>query len=360
MKSKMKRADLARALAAADGVAKPNKNSPLLECVLVCALGKDAVTVEATDTSMTIATRIDGSNSKSGSIALSIGRLRDVVNNAPGDEITIEAVGGGWVELKCGKASYKLAGLAPRDMPKIPRPAEAGFAFDGGMLGRMIDRVLFSVCDDQSRFHLASALLDVSAGIASLVSTDGHRLSIATCASDATLKALIPKDALKQLAKILDEEATLSVEGARLFATIGETVFSTLLVDAVYPPYEQVRPKSFEDELVVDRLALIDSIKRTKIATSDTRGTALQALDGSLRVQSAHPDVGEVSDEIDARSANGARFKVAAMPKYLLEPLAEMTDEQVKLKYSGELSPIVIEGAMSADYTAIVMPMRLP
>ena len=359
MNIELKRSDLLHALAAADGVARPSDISPLFECVLITATGGDAVTVAATDTAMTIRAKLESKNRKAGSLAMNAKRLRDVVKGAPGDTITLAALDNSWIEIKSGKAHYKLAALPGRDFPKIPESGKGtSVTFDGDVLKTLIDRVLFSASDDKTRMHLNGALFEVRSGVASMVSTDGHRLCRATCACDAAdFSALVPKDALAKLTRLATGDVELVVERARLFASTSGVTMSTPLIDAKFPPIESLLELPRPHAITVNRAALIASIERTRIATTEARGMSFDTRDGSLVLSSSHPDVGEVSDEIEAKGATD-KIKISVAPKYLLEPLARMSDEDVTLKLSDPLAPLTIEGATDSNYLALVMPMR--
>lgn len=361
MNIEVSQSELLRALAAADGIAKPS-TMPLLECVLITANG-ESVLVEATDLSMTISAELESAKCiKRGTIVINAKRLRDVVKNAPGGNMTISALDNAYVDIKCGKAHYKIAGVPGRDFPKIAKPLEGSIAtavFDGGQLKQMIDRTLFSASDDASRVALNGALFSAANGTASMVTTDGHRLSRATCSSEATFSAIVPKEALAKLARIIDVDAEvgITIVTGRIFVRSGGIVMSSGLIDMAYPPIDQVIPKEFTHQIVVDRVSLIASIERTRIATSETRGMKIDGHEGRLVMSSSNPDVGEVSDEVATTGITKA-LRSCLAPKYMLEPLARFTDDEVTLKFSGELAPMIIESANSAEYMALVMQMR--
>jgi DNA polymerase-3 subunit beta len=359
MNIKINRSDLLQALAAADGVARAGSTMPLLECVLIAATGADKVTISATDAAMTMRAEIASTNRKEGETAINAKRLRDVVKGAPDESISIVALDNGWIEVKSGKAVYKLAALHAREFPKMPEPASPAIAtFDGDALRSLIDRVLFSISDDKTRMHMNGALLEVRAGVASMTSTDGHRLTRATWASDAKpFKVTIPKESLAKLSKLAIGSVDLFVDRSRLFARTAAVTFSTPLVDGDFPPVDKVIPASHNQMITINRTALIASIERTKIATNDLHGTNIDSRAGSLMLSSSHPDVGDVSDEIEAEGAT-RKVSTCVAPKYLLEPLARMTDEVVTLKLGAELDPVVIESATAGAYLAVLMPMR--
>lgn len=364
MKIQVKRSDLLHALAAADGIARPNQ-MPLLECVLitateVCGHGTtDIITIAATDTAMTILATMDGDVPKPGSIAMNAKRLRDVIKGAPDEAISIAVLDNAFIEIKSGKALYKLAAIPGRDFPKIPEPGKGKTAtIDSDTLKQLIDRTLFSTSDDKSRTALNGALLEVTGGVASLTSTDGHRLSRATCSCNGQdFTALVPKEALAKIARIAYGDVELIVEAGRIFVRTEGLTMSSPLITVDFPPIAQLLAVDSKTGIVVNRAALIASIERTKITTSDTRGMNVDGRAGVLVLSSSHPDVGEVSDEIEADAATD-KIRSCVAPKYLLEPLSRFTDETVRIKVSSELDPIVIEGGAGTDYLALAMPMR--
>ncbi len=355
----IKRSDLLHALAAADGIARPGV-MPLLECVLITAVGRDAVTVAATDTQMTIRAELASTNRKEGSLAINAKILRDVTKGAPADTIQIAALDNAWVEIKSGKARYRLAALPGRDFPKVPEPGEGTRAtFNSDALKSLIDRVLFSVSEDKTRPQINGALFEVRAGVASMTSTDGHRLTRATRSCEATeFSANVPREALAKLAKIATDEVKIIVERSRIFATTGGvTLMSPIITEPPFPPIAAIVDSKRPNAITVNRAALIASIERTRITTTDTRGMSIDTRDGMLVLSSSDPDRGDVSDEIEIDGK--AKISTCVAPKYLIDPLARMSDEDVAIRFGGELDPVAIESATEPNsYTALVMPMR--
>jgi DNA polymerase-3 subunit beta len=361
VKIEVKRSDLLHALAAADGVARTNPTRPLLECVLITAIGKDSVTIAATDAAMTIRATLASSNGKPGSIAINAKRLREVVSHAPNDSMSLAELPNSFIEIKSGKASYRLASIPGRDFPKIPEPGDGvSVTIDGAALKQLISRTLFSTSDDKTRTNLCGAFFEISGGVASMTSADGHRLSRATCNCVAPdFSALIPSEALAKMARIADGDIELIVERARIFVRTDAITFCSPLIDGTAPPYDQVIPKAFQHVITVDRARLIASIERTRVTASETRGMAIDGIDGGLRLSTSHPDVGEVSDEIEVEGADKSKDLASCVaPKYLIEPLGHFDDDAVKIKLGAELDPVVIQGAEGDGYTVVVMPMR--
>jgi DNA polymerase-3 subunit beta len=155
---------------------------------------------------------------------------------------------------------------------------------------------------------------------------------------------------------------TLEQSGPCAFITVAGMQFSVKLVDATFPPYQQVIPASVATKVRVPRLALIDAVKAIQIAASDrTGGIKLTLVKGALRITSESPESGNAFDEVPVDYA-GAEITIGFNAKYLLDVLSILIDDEVELGFGGELDPMMITPPSNddtANYTAVVMPLRL-
>jgi DNA polymerase-3 subunit beta len=139
--------------------------------------------------------------------------------------------------------------------------------------------------------------------------------------------------------------------------------FSVKLVDAQFPPYQQVIPALPERSLRAPRVAFGEALRAVALAASDrTGGVKLSVSGGSLRITSESPESGNGFDEI-AVDYNGPELTIGFNAKYFLDVLNAIDDdEEVVLGISGELDPAVVRPARESSersYVAVVMPMRI-
>ena len=62
---------------------------------------------------------------KEGSLTLNARKLFEIVREAEGDEVAFKSLDNDWVELKCGRAQFKMMGLDPRSFPAMPAQAQS-------------------------------------------------------------------------------------------------------------------------------------------------------------------------------------------------------------------------------------------
>jgi DNA polymerase-3 subunit beta len=187
--------------------------------------------------------------------------------------------------------------------------------------------------------------------------------------TSATATMLIPLKAISELRRLTDQAksekiATLVIQqsGPNAFFTVSGMMFSVKLVDAQFPPYQQVIPSSPARTVRAPRLPFIDALKAIQLAASDrTGGVKLALVPGALRITSESPESGNAYDEI-AVDYSGPEMTIGFNAKYFLDVLAAIDEEEVGLGLSGELDPAVLMPATessSSSYIAVVMPMRI-
>lgn len=354
-----------RGLRLAQNIADRKSTMPMLANVLLRTMGKTKLLIGATDLNVSVTAELKSQNNAEGGLTVNAKSLHDIVSSAPGEEISLRRADNNWAELKSGKAAFRVVGMPDRDFPKVPDARESQFSeVDAATVREMIDRTLFSVCNDETRFHLNGVLFESGADRARMVSTDGHRLSKVERALPGgpalTAGVIIPKKGLLELKRVLEGATTvkLAIRTPYLFVVHDDVTLAVKLIDAQFPPYEMVIPKEHQKTMVIDRLRLIDALKRAQLMSSDTRGVKFSVDNGSLVITSDNPDLGEVREELDAEYT-GTPLSIGFNPKYVIELLGQMSSDQVGLHLGGELDPGLWKPLTGDDYLGVVMPMRI-
>ena len=365
MEFRIAKNEFLRGLRLAQGIADRKSTMPMLANVLLRTQGKNQILVAATDLNVSLTAELKSQNAHEGGITLGAKNLYELIANAPGDEISLKKADNHWAEIRSGKVTYRIVGMPDRDFPKVPDHREATYTtVESAVLREMIDRTLFSVCNDETRFHLNGVYFESDGSKARMVSTDGHRLSKVerTIANGPKLSSgiIIPKKGLLEIKKVLETgpSCKLSIKTPHLFLVQEDIALAVKLIDAQFPPYEQVIPKDHKKIITVDRSRLIDSLRRAQLMSSETRGVKLAATKEGLTITSDNPDLGEVREELEAEY-NGEPIAIGFNPKYVVELLGQMSCDQVTLALGGELDPGLLRPLTGDDYLGVVMPMRI-
>jgi DNA polymerase-3 subunit beta len=376
----IERSSLLSGLGLVQGIVERRTTVPILGHVLVEPNGS-ALSLSATDLEVGIRTQVACSG-KEKSLTLNARKLFEIVREAEGDEVALTTLDNDWVELKCGRAKFKMMGLDPRSFPAMPsqslgkeaagalkKQLKAELVIPTTVLADMIDKTLFAVSPDEARYNLSGVFVESSVpGSARMVATDGHRLAMIereVAGFRMEGGAIIPRKGLAELRKILDQggdaEVRLSLEGQLAYLKRGTTEVSMRLVEGEFPDYRGVIPKQSKYKIAVARDALLAAIKRAAIFSSERyHGVKFALSSGLLTVSSTSPETGEASESLDVDFTN-EEFAIGFNASYVLQVLGVIpAGASVELGLSDDVSPGVIR-APEADsqYTYVVMPMRL-
>jgi DNA polymerase-3 subunit beta len=365
MEFRIAKAEFLRGLRLAQGIADRKSTMPMLANVLLRTQGKNQLLVAATDLNVSLTAELKSHNASDGGIAIIAKSLFDLIANAPGDEVTLKKADNHWAEIKSGKVTYRIVGMPDRDFPKVPDHREASYStVESAVLREMIERTMFSICNDETRFHLNGVFFESDGSKCRMVSTDGHRLSKVerTIPNGPKLSAgvIIPKKGLLEIKKVLEQgpNAKLAVKTPHVFLVQDDIAIAVKLIDAQFPPYDQVIPRDHKKIITVDRMRLIDALRRAQLMSSETRGVKVAAAKEGVTITSDNPDLGEVREELEAEF-NAEPIAIGFNPKYVVELLSQMTSDQVTVALGGELDPGLIRPLTGDDYLGVVMPMRI-
>jgi DNA polymerase III subunit beta len=375
----IERVSLQNSLAMVQGIVERRNTVPILGHVLIEPEG-NKLKLSATDLEVGIRTEVACKASEKSSLTLNARKLFEIVREAEGDEVSFKSLDNDWIELKCGRARFKMMGLDPRSFPAMPaqptkgsaEPARKAVKGDlkvaATVLATMIDKTLFAVSPDEARYNLSGVYIDSpETGMARMVATDGHRLSLIDReVAGFSMKggAIIPRKGMAELRKLLDQagdgEVELTLDGALAWLKRGATEVSMRLVEGEFPDYRGVIPKQSRYHVAVGRDALLSAIKRAAIFSNERyHGVKLGLSSGTLTVSSASPEMGEASETIDVEFG-GDEFSIGFNASYVQQVLGvipEGTDAVLGL--SDEVSPGVISTTADSQFTYVVMPMRL-
>jgi DNA polymerase III subunit beta len=368
--------DLLRLVARCQGVADKKSAMPALANVLLAAEG-NTLRVSATDLYLSVSGQTHAEVATAGSVAVPAKDMLERVKAMPDGPVQIIATEGAQTTLKAvgSPRRYTLHGIPGSEFPQLPKPAPdaPSLQLPVDLLALLIARTHFSISSDETRPHVNSGLFEWVGDRVRLVSTDGHRLSkmeATVTGSSATATMLIPLKAITELRRLAEEaktekdaaSVTITQSGPNAFFSIAGMVFSVKLVDAQFPPYQQVIPQLSDRSVRAPRLQLSDALRAVSLAASDrTGGVKLSVAPGTLRITSESPESGNGFDELPV-DYSGPEVTIGFNAKYFLDVLAAVDDEEIVLGISGELDPAVLRPAAETSdqsYVAVIMPMRI-
>jgi DNA polymerase-3 subunit beta len=378
MQITMKREVLFRALQRIQGVVERRNTMPILSHALIDAKGAEA-TIFATDLEIGLKGQYEAQVREAGQITVSARKLYEIVRELPHEDIHLVSSDRKSVSLEAGKSRFQMMTLPPEEFPSMPAvDSAAELGIDGVAMSELIRKTVFAVGENDARYVLNGTLLTTASvngkHVLRLVGTDGHRLALAdrevTSSGGASkpkslaeINAIIPKKALLEIRRLLEEKADgpLALGIAKNQCTVQHdgVVLVARLMEGTYPNYQQVIPKGVMKSLVVNRQLLEGALRRVALlAREKTNAVKWDLAGGRLVLTASNPDLGEAQEELSVAYA-GESVTTGFNARYLLDALSVVDTEEIVMELKDALSPCVIREHNGGSSLCVIMPMRI-
>ena len=370
MKLVINRDLFAKALGRIQGVINRRASLPVLSNVRIEVNSEGKLRIAATDLDVTYDGYLPCRGTTAGCVTVDGKRIYEVVRSLPGEEVDIEVTDESRVVIRCKNAEFVLLGTSADTYPPLPDAHGVKlFPVDGLALRELIERSMLSISTDESRPNLDGVYfkcLDINR--ICMVSTDGHRLSQGErdVGRDAEIPlhdgVIIPRKGILELKRMLDEvgrEVSFGFLDNNLVIAASNLYLFIRLIDATFPDYQQVIPKSSERIVVLDRVPFLDSLKRIGLLASErTHGVRIELQSGMMTLLSDNPEFGKAREEVEIEY-DGGDLVIAFNAKYVTEILSTLNAAKVAMALNEALSPGLFREHENDDYLFVVMPMRL-
>ncbi len=370
MEFHMARDELKLALSRVQGIVERRSTHPAIANVLLAADAERGLVVSATDTEISFVGTYRADVTRPGEIMVEAKHIFDIARSLPMPEVHVASAADApqELEIRSGKAYFRIKGVDPATFPPIPTVSgDRAMVINGAELRKLIDRTSFCISTDDTRSGLNGASVEAPGeGRLVMVATDGHRLGLSEGAFEGVLPdrgtILLPRKGLGELRKLCDDpEASFEVsfdQNQAVFQRAGMSI-SMRLLEGTFPDYKQVVPTQPSRVVVVDRREFAAALRRVSILSSE-RSNAVRFIlgGGALGLLSSNAEYGSASEEVEAE-IDGDELEVGFNARYFQDVLGVIHDDRVRMEFGDALSPCLIKPAGAADALFVVMPMRL-
>ncbi|MFA6957668.1 MAG: DNA polymerase III subunit beta [Thermoanaerobaculia bacterium] len=363
------KSDLQKELQLCQGVVERRSTIPILSNVLLKA-SKDRIELAATDLDVTLQTSCGAAVKQQGMVTIDARRFFDIVRSLPEDDVKISLDENYSVQVESGSAKFRILGLPAEDYPTLPKVDRSkAISVDLQDLKTMVEKVIFAITHEETRFQLNGALLKLADGKMEMVATDGHRMALVTMplgGASQDLTILIPRKALNELLRLdagEDGGMKFGTSENHLFFEAGGRCLMARMMDVNFPNYMEVVAKDNDRRVTVTRERLLSSIKRVSLVANErTRAVRFDFAAGKLTVSSTSAELGDARETVPIEYT-GAPFHVGLNASYVADFLAAVDTDSVALDLKDENSQCIARPlggeTLAYEYVYIVMPMRI-
>lgn len=367
--------ELTRALNILQGVVQRKNTMPILSNVLLQVEGADKIFLTSTDLDVAMRLKKNCEVLSQGGITVSARSLLDIVKMLPGPDVTLKELPNQQLSIRSGRTTAKLMTMSALEYPVLP--ALEGMTFqevEADLFLMMVQKTLYSTSNDESRYNLTGVYFEPQEDTPTdvvMVSTDGHRLSrvkerFEKSNFSAFEAVTLPRKGLVELVKLIESIAPERGECFRLglsdqhaIVVFRDSYLSMRLIDGKFPDYHQVIPKLTDKILRASRHEFLLGLKRVSVLASEkSQSVRMKTKGGELTVCCVNPEAGEVTDDVPVEYS-GPDIEIGFNAKYIIDALSSITDNNVMVKFTDPLSPILITGMSDDRHQCVIMPMRV-
>jgi len=399
MEFSIKQSVLKEELGYIQGVVERKSTIPVLSNILIESLGEGSIRIVGTDLDVTIRCDAEADIKKPGAMCVQARKLFDIVRTLNDGDVHFKKEENEWVEMKAGRAKFRLAGVNKEQYPEIPIFKSAPMKLSADVFNYFIQNTAFAITNETSRFTLSGAKFVIDGEKARMVTTDGHRLAFIEktldAKTDAKMDALIPKKALLELVKISRSESgdvSFGEDQNHIYFETGGRLLITRKLTGNFPNYEMVMPKDNDKKVVFDLSDMKNAVRRISLMADErNRSIRVTVREGEVEVTAQSSEEGEGAEVVPA-DYTGEEVMLGFNHQYLQEFLNNVgalesafvsdaaeeggsngegaatarakdtgtpTRISFEFKDSNAATQIRIDGETAYDYKYIVMPLRI-
>lgn len=335
---------------------------PALSCIKLSAKN-DTLTLSAYDGELSIEKRINVVVFEEGDVCVSGKFFADFISKIADFSVTVETDEKGIV-VRYGDNYTKMQTLPAEEFPSLETdPTENYLEVKSADLKNLINKAVFCCATDESRPILKGCLFETKGDKLEATALDGFRMAVYECqrTGGADLKIVCPARTLTEISRMIesdDDILRLYVTRNTVSVAVKNTTLTSRLYLGEFVNKGNVIPPSFETEITVNRLALIDSMERASVlARSDKYNFMLFDIKPKgLRI-TANSEMGNVDESIGI-SLDGKELLIAMNGKYMLEALKALDEELIKISFNSGSEPFILQNMNDKKGLYLILPLR--
>ena len=342
---------------------------PILEGILI-QTNDNEIKLTTYDLELGIEYTFDCEILEQGSTVVNALMFTEIIRKLPDSEINISVNENNLLIIECEGALYKLATMNPDEFPELPRiEIENSITLEQSVLKNMIRKTIFAVSNDENRPIFSGCLFEVKGNKLNVVAIDGFRLALRTINLPVPVndfKAVIPAKTLNEVIKILSdsfEDVKVGISKNQALFEMENCKLVTRILDGEFLNYNSVIPPSFQTRIRVDRSNLLNSFERISLISSSSiekekKYPVKVSVDIGKMTISCTNQTGDAKEDVYI-STEGQFLEAGFNPKYFLDCLKAIEEEEVYIEFGSNISPCLVKSVESNDYIYMILPIRL-
>jgi DNA polymerase-3 subunit beta len=360
-------------LLATTGKVISNKNTlPILDYFLMELSGSELkVTTSDLETTLVGSIAVESVESE-GTIAAPAKLMLDSLKEFPEMPLTIEVNEKNWeIKISWKSGSLSIPGASAVSYPAVPQLSaeKKEMKMDVDTLVAGINKTIFATADDELRPVMNGIFISLTPGTLTFVGTDAHKLVKyeSEMENEVSSSFILPKKPANLLKSVLlkeDDAIEVAFDSKNAQFKLKSHTLVCRLIEGNYPNYNAVIPENNPNKVLVDRIELLNGIKRVAVCSNPTTNLIRMDIEANKIALTAQDiDFSVSANETISCSYDGQMISIGFKSTFLVEILSNMETPTVQVELAdstraGVFKPVYDEKQSSAALM-LLMPMMI-
>ncbi len=342
---------------------------PILEGILL-QTNDNELKLTSYDLEIGIEYILEANVEEQGNTVVNAVMFSEIIKRLPSTEIKITINENNLLEIECEGSLYKLATMNPDDFPELPKiNVDNSIEIEQTTLKNMIRKTIFAVSQEENRPIFTGCLFEVKENKLNVVAVDGYRLAVKTkelINNGNDFSSVIPGKTLNEVNKIISD----SFDTVKIGISRNQALFEmenckivTRLLDGEFLNYTNTIPKNWETRVKVNKNNIQNCFERILLISASSiekekkYPVKINIELGKVTISCAN-QTGDAKEEIYV-DTEGKDLEVGFNPRFFLDALKAIDDEDVYIEFGTNRSPCIIKPVEDGDYIYMILPIKM-
>jgi len=369
--------DLLSHLQAISRVINSKNSLPILDNFLLQLEG-NTLTMTASDIETTLITSMEVETVEgSGKVAVASRLLLDTLREFSAQPLSFNINDSNLaLVITSANGSYNFIGQNGDEYPRLPQLQEDArmLTLPVSTLSSGISKTLFCTADDELRPVMNGVFFDIGPKSLTLVATDAHKLvrykTVYTTSSvldaEEAVNFILPKKPATMLKNILPKESgevEIHFDNKNAHFKLANYTMICRQVEGRFPNYNAVIPTSNPYKIIIDRVTLLNAMKRVSVFANQASNLVKLAFSANeIHISAQDIDFSISAEETITCQFEGEPIKIGFKSSFLIEILGNINSTDIVMELSdasraGLILPF--ENEQGEEILMLLMPMLL-
>ena len=290
---------------------------------------------------------------KQGKLTANGKKFLDIVKILKDGDINLELKNNS-LHISQNSSKFKLPTFLHNEFPDFPNHiGKARITIESQTLIESLKKITPSIDTNNPKFELNGALMDIKKEFINFASTDTRRLAVVNIASNSEneLSIIIPKKAIIEIQKLFFDNIEIYYDETNIIIISEQYTFFTKLINGKFPEYTRIIPKEIQNNLLLPKLKIIESLKQITTISTDVKITFET---NSIIFESLSDDNIEAKTELEYSTNFNEPFSLAINSRYLFDFLSVINSSEFTLELNQENLPFILT---DNNFKTVVMPI---